>query len=863
MWFSSMALAPGSKLGPYEILAPIGAGGMGEVYRSRDTRLNRSVAIKVCAEQFGERFEREARAISALNHPHICTLHDVGPNYLVMELIEGPTLAERIAAGALPVAEALSIARQIAEALEAAHEKGVIHRDLKPANVKLTSDDSVKVLDFGLAKVAEAAACASSDPGASPTMTLGASGAGLILGTAAYMSPEQACGAAVDRRADVWAFGCVLYEMLAGTRTFNGETMTDVLAAVMRADPDWSALPEHTPEPVRRLLKRCLEKDRKRRLPDIGVARLEIDDALAAPATPQGAVPAPKRRTVLTWVAAALALLGAAAAGALWQYWRAPAPALWSGVMLGGPARAFSPRLSPDGQLLAFLAFIDELPQLGVMKPGGGSWTMLTRDRESGYIATASWATDGSKIYFDRYWGHPRGVYSVPPLGGEPRLLLEDAYGPTPLPDGSLIVAKLTEQADHRLFRYWPESGRLDPLPAFIPGRDVSPLVRAFPDGKEIVYYGANGENGRTASAHMYVLDLNSQRAREFAPGVNLDPGGSWSPLAVAPDGRSVFVLGSNEDTRTILSVPRKGGSKPQALLSFPTPSAPLIFDVARDGSLYVDQMPSMAGILRFSTAGGAPEEIGRAGPNAGPVFLPNGDALYSGVTGGRQRLMLVHAGAEPRPLLETSEETGTPATTLDIGSIAFIAGAGDSRRIAIATLRDGRIVRRFGPRATDVGSMAAAPDGKTIYYASGGFIWAQPVSGGDPRKITEGTDAALDGAGQHLHVRRNRNGTIELFRLPVGGGEAEKLSVPGEYHLAVPALTPAAVDARGRILVTVLSSHSFYYRPAILDPAAKSLTVVPVVFDGDVSTPSWLAGGRIGAFGSRYISSLWRYRRP
>src|SRR5882762_3719083 len=286
-----MSLSNGTRLGPYEILAPIGAGGMGEVYKARDTRLDRVVAVKLCAAQFNERFEREARAVAALNHPNICTLHDVGPNYLVMEYIEGPTLA-----GPIPLAEALPIARQIAEALEAAHEKGIIHRDLKPANIKLTADGKVKVLDFGLAAVAQAARPVSSDPANSPTLTISATLAGAILGTAGYMSPEQARGVPVDKRADIWAYGVVLYEILTGREMFSGETVSDTLAAVLRADSDWSALPSETPAPIRRLLRRCLERDRKKRLPDIADARIEIDEALNSPPE-QSVAPAAVPRT--------------------------------------------------------------------------------------------------------------------------------------------------------------------------------------------------------------------------------------------------------------------------------------------------------------------------------------------------------------------------------------------------------------------------------------------------------------------------------------------------------------------------------------------------------------------------------------
>src|SRR5262245_3982886 len=251
---------PGSQLGPFQILAAIGSGGMGEVWKAHDTRLNRIVAIKVVHAKFSERFEREARAVAALNHPNICQLYDVGPNYLVMELVEGQTLEERIREGAIPLAEAARLATQIAEALAAAHEKGIIHRDLKPGNVKIKPDGSVKVLDFGLAKAGGTPVAGSSEH--SPTLSMtAATEAGVILGTAAYMAPEQARGKVVDKRADIWAFAVVLYEMLTGRRAFVGDDTSDVLASVLKSEPDFGALPAETPASVRRLLRRCLEKD--------------------------------------------------------------------------------------------------------------------------------------------------------------------------------------------------------------------------------------------------------------------------------------------------------------------------------------------------------------------------------------------------------------------------------------------------------------------------------------------------------------------------------------------------------------------------------------------------------------------------
>jgi serine/threonine-protein kinase len=343
-----MALSAGTRLGPYEILAPLGAGGMGQVYRARDPRMGREVAIKLSAEKFSDRFEREVRAVAALNHANICQVYDVGPNYLVMELIEGPTLADRIKQGALPLEEALAIARQIGDALEAAHDKGIIHRDLKPANIKIKPDGIVKVLDFGLAKVAQASGC--EDPEVSPTLTIQGTVAGQILGTAAYMAPEQARGKTVDNRADIWAVGVVLYEMLLGRRLFEGETISDTLIAVLKEEPEWSGVPAK----AQRLLKSCLEKDPQRRLRHIADAWRLLDDMPSA---------APESSRPWQVAAGALALICALL---LWSPWRGAVrpiePAslrldldLGSDVWFGsttGPAVI----ISPDGTRLVFVS---------------------------------------------------------------------------------------------------------------------------------------------------------------------------------------------------------------------------------------------------------------------------------------------------------------------------------------------------------------------------------------------------------------------------------------------------------------------------------------------------------------------------
>ena len=320
-----MALKVGTRLGPYEVLAPIGVGGMGEVYRARDTKLGRDVALKVLPDAFArdkarvDRFRREAKILASLNHPNIAGIYGLeesdGVSAIVLELVEGPTLAERIAEGPISWEEALAIFRQIAEALEAAHEQGIVHRDLKPANVKVREDGTVKVLDFGLAKGLAGSDLLAADASQSPTLTKDTA-LGVIVGTASYMSPEQARGKSVDKRSDNWAFGCCLYEALTGKKAFDGDSVTDILAAVVHHSPDWSALPVTTPSRVQELLRRMLERDVKQRLRDIGDGRIEMNAAVAEPV----GVPTASRDTVSILPLFAAALLGAFLAGVtLWM----------------------------------------------------------------------------------------------------------------------------------------------------------------------------------------------------------------------------------------------------------------------------------------------------------------------------------------------------------------------------------------------------------------------------------------------------------------------------------------------------------------------------------------------------------------
>ncbi|HEX9148980.1 MAG TPA: serine/threonine-protein kinase, partial [Thermoanaerobaculia bacterium] len=387
-----MPLAAGSKFGVYSILGPLGSGGMGEVYRAFDTRLGREVAVKTLPEEFSDdperlaRFEREARMLAALNHPSIAAIYGLEEagraRFIVMELVPGETLSEMLSRGPLPFEEALKVARQIADALEAAHERGIIHRDLKPANIKVTPEGRVKVLDLGLAKVFDPKEPASGpDLSVSPTLVSDGTQPGVILGTVEFMSPEQARGKAVDKRTDIWSFGCVLYELLTGRRVFAGETPTDVLAAILTAEPRWELLPGETPARIRDLLRRSLQKDPNHRLRDIGDARIEIDQALAlAPEafreSPLPTVPLPRPRTSRIRLAAIGAAAVVAALAIVWiarRNFLPPATRSATRFLAVLPFKDLTGR--PEGQLLgdAFAeimsARLASVPDLQVVTP--------------------------------------------------------------------------------------------------------------------------------------------------------------------------------------------------------------------------------------------------------------------------------------------------------------------------------------------------------------------------------------------------------------------------------------------------------------------------------------------------------------
>jgi Tol biopolymer transport system component/predicted Ser/Thr protein kinase len=494
---SPSSLQKGQRLGPYEILAPIGKGGMGEVYKARDTRLQRDVAIKVCAAQFSERFEREARVIASLNHPNICQLYDVGPNFLVMELVEGKTLS-----GPLPMDMVLNYARQIAEALEAAHEKGIVHRDLKPANVKITPAGAVKVLDFGLAQAAEEPS--SADPGNMTTLTMSPTRAGMILGTAPYMSPEQARGVAVDKRADIWAFGCVLYEMITGKQAFHGETTSDILAAVLKEEPDWSRIPAR----VQPLLQRCLVKNPKHRLRDIGDAMLLLDR------TPEVAPP----RRPWPWVAVAAVLaVGFAAVSFLHLREAAPEARLISASIMPPEKAEFNfvggyynpPALSPDGRRIVFgVRGADGKTQLW-MRPLDSAAAQPLAGTDGAVLPF--WSPNNRSIAF-----FADGKLKRIDVAGGPALTLADA----PTPSGG-------SWSPQDVIVYAPGSGPLQqvaagggtPKPATTlePAHDYAHRFPWFlPDGRHFLF--ADQAQVSSSDAMLRVGALDSQELKTIGP---------------------------------------------------------------------------------------------------------------------------------------------------------------------------------------------------------------------------------------------------------------------------------------------------------------------------------------------------------
>jgi eukaryotic-like serine/threonine-protein kinase len=519
-----MVLATGEKLGPYEILAPLGKGGMGEVYRARDTRLNRDVAVKVSAERFSERFEREARVVASLNHSNICHLYDVGPNYLVMELIEGPTLAERIKQGPIPLEEALNIARQIADALEPAHEKGITHRDLKPGNIKIKPDGTVKVLDFGLAKLGGTPSVQSGD---SPTLTMGQTEAGMILGTAAYMSPEQAKGKPVDQRSDIYAFGLVLYEMVTGKRLHDGESTTEVLASVIKEEPQWDQVPPQ----IERLLRRCLAKDPQKRLRHIGDVMLLVDPAQAAPTASRAQAEGVRHG----WLWPGLLVLSILALTPVNVIHLREHPPVVDPMRFQIPPPAKNDfgiylAVSPDGKRLAFTAAGSD----GMARIWVRDLDTLEARALNGTEGAQSlfWSPDSRTLAF----GLAQQLKKIDVSGGPPQTLCESA---TAVGSGSWSksgVIVFGGRGAGPLQQVSEAGGTPSPITAVVQGFHSFPSF--LPDGRHFIYFRYGGD---AAGLYLGSLDSkpNEQNSKRLVP---TSFGGVYAPDPNGGVGRILFL---------------------------------------------------------------------------------------------------------------------------------------------------------------------------------------------------------------------------------------------------------------------------------------------------------------------------------
>ncbi|MEO8096056.1 MAG: protein kinase [Acidobacteriota bacterium] len=750
-----MPLSKGDRLGPYEILAPVGKGGMGEVYRAHDPRLRREVGIKISAERFNERFEREARAVAALNHPNICQIFDVGPNYLVMEFIEGPTLAQRIKEGPIPLEEALPIALQIAAALEAAHEKTITHRDLKPANVKIKPDGVVKVLDFGLAKFGGTNAGPLTED--SPTLSMAATREGMILGTPGYMAPEQVKGKEVDRRADVWAFGVVLYEMVTGQKLFKGDDSVDILAASVHGHPDLSGVPVR----VRKLIARCLEKDPKKRLRDMHSVTLLLEDgdatepitattkqAISGTATLAPTTALPGWAWAVMGTLAIVALLSAAYALRTYST-SSTSPRLTASLTMDvspadmlGPVTSFNRpsrtafAISPDGATIVFSGQISPPnrslmlyrrpltePQTVAM-PGteGAQYPFFSPDGQwvgfasggtlkkvalsggppidicvlTGGMDGASWGSAGVIAFASR------GLWTVSDSGGKAEAPIKDdpkteLFSPILLPDGHTVL--VTEVASFK----WEEA-HVDAIDLTTKQRKT--LIPNAADAR----YSSTGHLVFMRDAALLAVPFDADRVEVTGAPVPLLAGVMQSTnaanmgidtgmgqFALSSSGTLVYASGGLYPTpeRTLVRVDRKGAETKVAEIK----GALVGLRVSTDGSRVVgfrtQDGRGIGDIWMYQLPSGIPTRLTSSGEASWPLFSLDGKSILfheGGSSPGIYSLTLDGSNA-PQRVLEDK-----PGSSLSAGSwsqdgkwLAYVEVVGNVTQILVRPVQDSK----------------------------------------------------------------------------------------------------------------------------------------------------------------------------
>ena len=762
----------GRRIGGYQIQTLIGAGGMGEVYRAHDTKLGRDVAIKILPREFLTnaerlaRFEREARTLAALNHPHIAAIYGIEQDddlrAIVLELVPGDTLADRLLGGAIPVADAVAIARQIADALDAAHEKGIVHRDLKPSNIKITPDDVVKVLDFGLAKASGEERTA--NVAQSPTITVAGTTNGVILGTAGYMSPEQARGRAVDRRADIWAFGCVLYEMLTGSRAFGGETTSDTIAAIIEREPDWSRLPVSTPPAIHRLLRRSLHKDAKRRLRDIGDARADLEDAVNSAAADLRLKPdTTSARSAYLWFAAAIVTSLLAIAAVIWSRIATPPAAAVVNLQRITDFVGIEehPATSPDGKTVAFIADANGRRHVWVRLLAGGAPLQITHDDLD--HDHPRWTPDSSSLVFftGATEGNPGMLAEVSALGGTPRRIAAAEGGGDISHDGRFI-ATFQRRDGRSVLAILARDGSKVERELNLPPLEEFSTPRWSPDDRSIAFVGAIEI---AFNRSVYVIAATGGEAKAVANAQNIQ-GTAWLPdgsgLVFASSAGSTMVYPPVYNLRTVA---KDGGPERQLTFGDVSYVQP---DVVASGKLFASRVRMQSDIWRFPIAGTPTENVSngtrithQTGQVQTPSASPDGtEVVYLSDNGGHVNLWVAKVdGSSARQI--TFERD--PAVVI---GIPVWSPAGD-RIVMIRSQNgvnsewlinpDGSNQRELVPRGAGA---AWSRDGKWLYYftpksanESSTCIDKIPVDGGKAVRVRcDGANVAVAGNGSAIY---------------------------------------------------------------------------------------------------------------
>jgi len=845
----STAVLTGRRIGVYHLHERIGAGGMGEVYRARDTRLGREVAIKILPRAFTAdpdrlaRFEREARVLAAFNHPNIATIHGIeeGPaeagghvRGLVMELVDGETLAERIRHGRLPVGECLAIARQIAEALDAAHEKGIVHRDLKPANVKVTTGGTVKVLDFGLATAIPVGVVATG----APTVAAHRTREGTIAGTAAYMSPEQARGQAVDKRTDIWAFGCVLYEMLTGHAAFARETLPDTLAAVIGSEPDWRQVPGDVAPRITRLVRRCLDKDPRQRLRDIGDARFELQDALADPLPADAPPPLREMRRMPRFVLASVsALVGVLVAGAV----------IWSVGARGGllappdppavPVRVHRltdargmeefPALSPDGRSVAFVADAGGSRQIFVRLVAGGGILQLT-DEAADHLYPR-WAPDSASILYYSPAADastPGAIWEISALGGAARRIASSLGGADISHDGSRIVFPRLTTGGMELAVSGRDGSNLKTIAPLEPGYYYL-TPRWSRDDRLIAY-----QRGIANAHEIFVVPAAGGQPRQITQHGALIEGLAWAPTG----SRLIFSSSQNATIwylppTNLWSMDADGGNLRQLTFGEVSYAHP---DVHPSGVIVASRVRRVFDIWRYPVDGSPAENVRRGvriTDQTSHVHTPSvapddSEVVYVSDSGGHANLWVTSlATGKPRQLTferDPERRMGLPLWSPDGRSIAYFIARGSSYEYFVinADGSDSRFLMR------DAGYATWSPDGKWLYfyeYPAGKYLKKVAADGGEPIVVREDSASrpAIAPDGETLYY---------VLELPVvtGGSDLEiRVARPEGAPSRLLARIPAHRTTHWQTFQPVVSPDGRWLAFVLVDGATSNLWAI------------------------------------